>query len=570
MTLDGNEDNFCLLETAWIPVRLRDGSRSWISPSALMRHDLVAFDADRADFNGALAQFSIALLQTVWAPSSRIDWAVRWRSPPDEQAWREALAPWRKYFEFDGAGPRFMQDFDLRANDGDPVPIANLLIETPGENTLKNHGDHFVKRNQVERMCTCCAALALLTLQINAPAGGAGHRTGLRGGGPLTTLLVPSDSQQTPRSLWHMLWLNVLPATEFAGSGDLEDDAEPHFMMPWLKSINVVQPEGGALAPTQVHPLQVLWSMPRRIRLDTASVTSGVCDLCRRPSDRLLSQYVTRNYGLNYKGAWRHPLTPYYETKDDKLPMHPQPGGLGWRHWLGLVLGQQSDKRRIEAAAVVSRFLSDTTLQRSGMSLRLWAFGFDMDNMKARCWYEATMPLYELAEVDQKARQRLQDDISAWLAGADLVVGYLRSAVKDAWFKVEARGDFSHVDAAFWSRTEVMFYRLLRDTLAGLRLDTPVDGHALKEAWRRHLQAVALQLFEDDLVGAGPIERQNLARVAEAHRQLRASLHGPKLRAALALPALVDPATGSPRTKSKAVPSSRKTAGRSKSQGEAP
>jgi CRISPR system Cascade subunit CasA len=32
------------------------------------------------------------------------------------------------------------------------------------------------------------------------------------------------------------------------------------------------------------------------------------------------------------------------------------------------------------------------------MQFRLWAFGYDMDNMKARCWYEAQMPLYEIEE----------------------------------------------------------------------------------------------------------------------------------------------------------------------------
>ena len=30
------------------------------------------------------------------------------------------------------------------------------------------------------------------------------------------------------------------------------------------------------------------------------------------------------------------------------LPLHPQPGGLGYRHWLGWVLGLRSDKRVVE------------------------------------------------------------------------------------------------------------------------------------------------------------------------------------------------------------------------------
>ena len=45
-----------LLTEPWLPVRKRDGTREWIGPSRLSDPDIVAFDADRADFNGALAQ----------------------------------------------------------------------------------------------------------------------------------------------------------------------------------------------------------------------------------------------------------------------------------------------------------------------------------------------------------------------------------------------------------------------------------------------------------------------------------------------------------------------------------
>ncbi len=531
-----------MLKNEWIPVRLRDGRREWVRPAALARPDVVAFDADRADFNGALAQFAIGLLQMVCAPGSQAEWIVRWRKPLDEAKLHEALSPWAAHFGFDGEGVRFMQDIELRAADGDPVPIANLLIETPGENTLKNHGDHFVKRGQVGRMCPCCAALALFTLQVNAPAGGAGHRTSLRGGGPLTTLLVPSDRVDAPRSLWHLLWLNVLPMSDFPRPDDPEALEEPHFKLPWLASIAAVQSDGGSVAPVQVHPLHVLWAMPRRIRLDFDATEAGTCDLCHRPSERLVSRYVTRNYGLNYKGAWRHPLTPHYAVKDDALPMHPQPGGLGWRHWLGLVLGMDNDKRHITPAAVVSRFLGNPLLRGTDQSLRLWAFGYDMDNMKARCWYEATMPLYDLADGDAAALKWLREDITLWLDGAERVLGYARSAVKDAWFGAEARGDFSHIDAAYWSATEAMFYRMLRETLAAARSGTAIEGEALRQRWLTHLQSVALRLFEQDLVGAGPIERQNPRRVAAAHHQLRANLYGPKLRSALALPTVAAPA----------------------------
>src|SRR5699024_5547871 len=95
-----------------------------------------------------------------------------------------ALQPLAPAFELDGDGPRFMQDRDpLR--DATPASVNGLLIEAPGNNGIKNNTDLFVKRGQVETLCPSCAAMALFTLQVNAPSGGAGYRVGLRGGGPL-------------------------------------------------------------------------------------------------------------------------------------------------------------------------------------------------------------------------------------------------------------------------------------------------------------------------------------------------------------------------------------------------
>ncbi len=519
-----------LLEEPWIPVQRRDGSRDRVTPASLSQPDIVAFDAPRADFNGALAQFMIGLLQTSTPVQSIIAWRRLLQTPPDAATLAEWFAPHAAAFTLDGPGARFMQDFDLSAADGDPVGIGALLIEAPGENTVKNNSDLFIKRGHVGRLCLHCAALALFTLQVNAPSGGAGHRTGLRGGGPLTTLLVATADAS--RSLWHTLWLNVRHQGAFLAGYDGQGRKAPHFTFPWLKSITAIQKDGGQTTPVQVHPAHVFWAMPRRIRLDMDTCVSGTCDLCGRASDALIERYVTRNYGLNYKGAWLHPLSPYYEAKDGLLPLHPQPDGLGYRHWMAWVLGMQSEKRKVASASVVGQFLSEDVETRSGIGLRLWAFGYDMDNMKARCWYDATVPLYALADCSLTAQKALREEVGAWLQGAELAVSYLRSAVKDAWFRHDARGDFSFVDATFWSRTEGAFYQLLQQRIQ----EAPgLDRVATAERWLRTLSSVAMKLFDNEWVGSGPVERMNPTRVAGAHRKLLNNLYGPKLRTALAL-----------------------------------
>lgn len=522
-----------LIEEQWMPVRLRSGERTYISPLDLYRPDLAAFDANRPDFNGALAQFAIGLLQTSTRVDSPSEWRALFKSPPDAATLREWFRPLADAFELDGDGARFMQDLDLRESDGDAVGIAGLLIESPGENTLKNNADHFVKRGQVKQLCRPCAALALFTLQVNAPSGGAGHRTGVRGGGPLTTLLVAPSTSGMQRCLWRDLWLNVQERRYFLGNGGDETKVALHFTFPWLAGITVLQKTGGEIAPIQVHPAHVFWAMPRRIRLDFDGTAPGVCDLCGRESGTLVRRYITRNYGLNYKGPWKHPLSPYYQAKEGQLPLHPQPGGIGYRHWLGWVLGQ-SDQRGIEAAAVVQNFLSME--RKVGAELRLWAFGFDMANMKARCWYEATLPLYALGECSAESLRALREDVGNWLAGAEVASSLLRGAVKDAWFGRDARGDLSFVDASFWSRTEDAFYSFLRERIDAARNEQEWDRLGAAEGWRTELRAAALGLFDGQFVASASVDRQDPARVAKAYQKLSRDLNGAKMHAALGLP----------------------------------
>lgn len=521
-----------LLKEPWVPVRRREGARDWITPHQLSDPDIVAFDADRADFNGALAQFAIGLLQTTTPVDSPVLWKRLFDNPPSPETLMEWFAPVASAFGLDGDGARFMQDFSLKAEDGTLNSIPALLIESPGENALRHNSDHFIKRGQVEAMCPACAAAALFTLQTNAPAGGVGYRTGLRGGGPLTTLLLAQSRQ----SLWQDLWLNVLERSRFLEHcGDAQKSA-PHFRFPWLADIGAVQ-TGAETAPAQVHPDHIFWAMPRRIRLNFAETSSGNCDVCGRNTDRLIRQFVAKNYGLNYTGTWDHPLSPYYKSKDDWLSLHPQPGGFGYRHWLAWVLGVPGDKDAQRPARLISHALEHRKKQM-GAGLHLWAFGYDMDKGKARCWYESTLPLYGLSDCRDGAIKEIEQSVSTWLAGAKLAVSCLRGAVKDAWFSGDARGDFSAVDMAFWNRTELVFYgqlkaliETLRSTEAALADDLPV-----RQAWHAALVKAATDLFDHQFVGTGPIERQKPRRVAEAHRQLLNSLHGPKMRQALRLP----------------------------------
>jgi CRISPR system Cascade subunit CasA len=525
-----------LLAEKWLPVRRSTGEVAWIAPDQIAEPDIVAFAANRADFNGALAQMMIGLLQTCTPVNDEGGWGDLLEVPPSIEVLRRWFAPVADAFILDGEQARFMQDFSLA--EGTECTVDALLIDAAGGSAIDKNTDHFVKRNTVRAMCPNCVATALFTLQTNAPAGGAGNRTSLRGGGPLTTLVVASRS----RSLWQDLWLNVKPQRAFLPQGGNVRKTEKNFTFPWLADISEIQPAGGEVQPLQVHPHHLFWAMPRRIRLDFISTGTGQCDICKRESTQLVNRYITRPQGLNYKGAWRHPFSPYYEVKGDWLPVHPQPGGFTYKNWLAGVLGSTHSKKQVQAATMVSYVLSEGR-QKAGQ-LRLWMFGYDMDNMKPRCWYETTFPLYNLAGSSNATQRNLQAVIKNLIEASEQAAFYVRQAVKQAWFGDSTlRGDLSFVDKSFWDKTEPHFYVQLKSLIArarsvGVDLDDTRLIVGLGVAWLKLLRREALQLFDLDIVGAGSIAQQNPRRIAEAYNSLQRNFEGKAIKNILRVPVL--------------------------------
>ncbi len=528
-----------LLEEKWLPVRRSTGQVDWIAPHQISEPDIVAFAANRADFNGALAQMMIGLLQTTTPVDDEGDWEDLQDVPPAAEVLKKWFEPVAEVFVLDGDGARFMQDFSLVAADGAKCTIDALLIDAAGGSAIDKNTDHFVKRDTINVMCPHCLATALFTLQTNAPAGGAGHRTSLRGGGPLTTLLVTTPS----RSLWQDLWLNVQPQRTFLQRGGDVHKTAGHFTFPWLAAINQIQPTGGETQPLQVHPHHLFWAMPRRIHVDFEDVHKGQCDVCKRDSSQLIHRYVTKPKGLNYKGAWRHSFSPYYETKEGWLPVHPQPGGFSYKNWLAWVMGVNQGKKSVQAAEIVDYFLHERNKYQKSGQFRLWVFGYDMDNMKPRCWYETTFPLYGLADVKRAAQTQVHNLIANRIEASEQATFYLRQAVKQAWFgESDLRGDLSFVDKAFWDSTEPDFYQQLNDLMKQARTEAGIDMDdanfiiALGKTWHKVLIQCATRLFDVDIVGAGSVAQQDPRRVADAYNSLQRNLHGNAIKTILRLP----------------------------------
>ena len=518
-----------LIEDRWIPVRRQNGKEEKIAPweltSNFEHNPIVALAAPRPDFQGGLMQFLIGLLQTAAPPDedSGLEWENWFEEPPEPEKLRAKFDPFVDCFHLDGDGPRFMQDLALKKEikniKANSVHVNALLIDAPGENTVKNNTDHFVKRDCVIGMCYPCAATALFTLQTNAPSGGAGHRTSLRGGGPLTTLVAldPQGSGIESETLWHNIWLNVLDRRMIESEGNI--DTQEH-IFPWLAPTRTSE-TGKKTHPMDVDPLQMYWGMPRRIRLDFDHI-DGVCDICSNETPVLLKQYVTKNYGVDYSEEWQHHLSPHRIDKNGKpSPHHPQPGGFTYKYWVGLSKGSEFDR----PAKVVTEF---SNRRQDSEQFRLWIFGYDMDNMKPRNWYETIFPLYLFRDVDKSKNFsiRVQEKIEA----AEYVHDLITKRIKEA---LNIKGSFGAITENFYANTERNFFQLLRDLYDTLEKNE--DGLDILEHWYKIIIRAGEKLF-DDYTLREDVAFSNMKRIVQARKQLRKDLYGNKLRNILHIP----------------------------------
>jgi CRISPR system Cascade subunit CasA len=511
----------------WLPFRLRSGEEMVLPISAICDPDVVDFALPRADFQGAAYQFAIGLLQTVFAPEDRFDWKDFYTAPPTRRELQSAFNKVEHAFNVTGEGPLFMQDFDT-LSDAKEVPVAGLLIDAPGGNALKLNTDHFVKRDSCNALSLEMATLALFTLQINAPSGGQGHRTGLRGGGPLTTLVMPQNDH---KGLWRILWLNIINREYYKYP---DPDLFSADLFPWLGKTKTSDKKGTETYQSDVHELHMYWAMPRRIRL-TIKEEACECSVSGKDSQHSVLTFRTLNYGYNYAGTWSHPLTPYKwfpETPEkEHLSLKGQPGGITYKIWDALTLSGESKNGKegqlpARTVKAYSSLFSEKVFDMTTETPRLWVFGYDMDKMKARCWYSVAMPLFAVESVVQEEVLIIVKELQEL---AENCLWQCRTQLKSAWFEMpdEAKGDFSFIDLAFWQRTEAQFFKTVQSVIENSIDGDPELTPGQAEDWLKALRSVVTDIFDEFALTELGSERSTAKRI-KARRALSGWLYGAK------------------------------------------
>jgi CRISPR system Cascade subunit CasA len=476
---------FNLLFDSWIPIKTRQGeNRSPIKAYEIVQKDIVALDTPRADFNAALMQFLIGLLQTVFAPADPRAWRKFFNQPPSENQLKEKFGSIKEAFYLDGDGYRFMQDA-LAKNAGKrgPIPIEEIVFGAPGESGKNKNQDHFIKQNNINNLCYSCVASALLTANIFSEDGGQSYFPSMRGNGFVSTLIL-LDENQSEVSLWKNLWLNIL-----------EDSADNNLNLIekffWLKDLpdklkvdklerikadikdlkarnkraksknekkqiaeNIKQLEietkkiiDGLNEKKIIYPannsLQVYWAWMRRFFLDTENTMKGQCSLCST-NDELIRNFFKTNKGYKYpKEEWqyKHPFSPskkYQRKQYNKnnikykgkmLAIEMTQNGLPYTYWQDFVI--QTEKQA--SAKVVNRHLKE---KRSNEQLIIWSFGYAMDKKSSKGWYETKTPFYLLEE--KKHREVFEAEIDRYIQASNKIAnvenGYLSVSIRMAWF----------------------------------------------------------------------------------------------------------------------------------------
>lgn len=461
-----------LIVDPWIAVRCRDGSRRTIAPWQMAEPDIVAPDWQRPDFDIACYELLIGLVYLADPPADVTDW--KRRRAPDPARLRERLATFAPAFNLLGEGPRFLQDFEPL--EGAPRPVDTLFIDSAGESAVDKNSDVMMHRDRYDTLDLPMAAMALYTLQDFAPAGGAGIRTSMRGGGPLVTLIDPREGQG---SLWDLIWANVpcgLP-------GQAED-------LPWMRPTQVSDSESKKCYPPEnmVFNHQAFFGQPRRLRL----VADG---------ERVIG-VIQRKHGTNY-ALWMHPLSPYSWNKKENewWPKHPRPGRFGYRNWLGIIAEQPKGNETKLALA-----LRDWNGRQGGGSVIV--AGWAMDNMKPRDFTLSVQPVLDLT-----------DDGWGCLAGLIEAAEAAALALRGALEPVLAGGEAREAEReTFFAETEARFLAHLGTITAG--------GNPAAE-WLAELKRQAMGQFEKlAFEGIETRETDQMQRVFDAWKFLGLAFAG--------------------------------------------
>ena len=523
---------FNLLCDSWIPVKTKYGELKTIKASEVVQQEIIAIDAPRADFNAALMQFLIGLLQTVYAPESPRAWRSLYAQPPSEKELQEKFKDIQNAFYLDGDDRRFMQDSSIKGN-GNKTNILKLIPGIVGENTIDKNQDFFIKSSQISGMSLPNVILGLYLYQnycLSETGGKNGRHHGSRRGRNTMTVLITKEDG----SLWENLWLNVIQKKTYKTiikSGIVNSHFE------WMND----KPNEKEKSDNDLNLNDIYWSMPRRVWINFSELKDGICDLTAKKTKIVQNIYIKEN-GIEYKAKLsQHPLIAYSKDTDGLHAIKIGPEGVNYGDWLSFI-----------GSETASLNLLEHINRRSLESIfKIFVCGYlnHPQQAKTLCWYQTKMPIYPLES--EEHRKSLEIEINKYIQAANKISnprsGYLSIAIRMAWFGYDydeeksknknkkpdpfynkaSKALYDHpneIAKSFWNNTERRFYESIQRLYDCLNKSTLNDEKkvGLRHEWYKFIRDEAIRLFNRWAFRSGI--QNNPKCIAKAYNQLMRNL----------------------------------------------
>lgn len=482
---------FNLVTDAWIPVKEQAKP---IRVQDIVNPAFTALDAPRADFNAALVQFLIGLVQTVFAPNNPREWRKYYETPPSPELLQEKLDLLKPAFYIDGDGKRFMQDISLRTN-GNQASVLKLLPALIGDNTTLNNMDFFVKSSDLRKFSISNVVIGLYLYQnyCLSETGGANgrHHGSFRGRNSMISLL-----QEKKANLWKNIWLNIISNESFQSLTETKDSVTA---FEWMQD----EPFSKQKTDSSFYLSDLYWSMPRRVFLDFSNSEQSNCSLTNQNAETM-TNIVIKEDGIEYKTHFtKHPLIPYRNLEKNKnnpiggvAPVKLNGAGINYGDWLSLI-----------GTDTASMNMNEHFRRNTKGEFNIFVCGYLNHSTQAKtlCWYETNLPFF-ISDLSEAERKKLEHETSIWIDSSKHACEYLVTAIENAWFgknseknktqkKAFKNEKASYIRREFWRASETQFYLQVKRLTNELSVFNDSIETQYRKEWHRVITYHALQLF---------------------------------------------------------------------------
>jgi CRISPR system Cascade subunit CasA len=291
-----------LLTADWIPVQHQNQFKQ-ISLETLLTEQAeqaeFTISLPRDDMELACLQLLICLTQVLFTPKDKKELFSRLKTPLTIEQYQAAIADKIDWFELDHPTQPFMQVREVKAKEFTDMAKLFAGLDSKSSCCFMN------EPNLASYLCPSCAVIGIFNQASNTPSFGGGFKSSLRGGTPITTLVLSEHLNDLRHTIWdlrHTIWSNVL--SEDTLMNIMTWYAKTKEQAPvWVEPIKA----GAKIHASETGLLRGLFWQPTHIELVKGQ--RGQCSCCGIEDERY-SGFNKEKFVYNFIGTFPHPHAP--------------------------------------------------------------------------------------------------------------------------------------------------------------------------------------------------------------------------------------------------------------------